>query len=145
MECIRNCRLCNKVVISQSITFTDDELVVNLPQRAYENCTKYCIIFAQSIPAETTINAPVVFTIGTDTTTTYPFLNNDCTPIYASQVRTRHLYPTRVNTGVEEGVFKYIGNCCLPSNATTTIESLPIPAAAEATGNTGSRGVKKSA
>ena len=83
-----------------------------------------------------------MFTIGTDTTTTYPFLNNDCTPIYASQVRTRHLYPTRVNTGVEEGVFKYIGNCCLPSNATTTIESLPIPAPAEATG---SKGVKKGA
>ncbi len=145
MECIRNCRLCPKLVISLGITFTDGELVVNLPQRAYENNTKYCIIFAQSIPAETTINAPVVFTIGTDTTTTYPFLNNDCTPIYASQVRTRHLYPTRVNTGVEEGVFKYIGNCCLPSNATTTIESLPIPAPTEATGDTNSKGVKKGA
>lgn len=142
MECIRNCRLCPKLIISQEITFEDDELVVNLPQRAYENCTKYCIIFAQSIPAETTINAPVVFTIGDDTDTTYPFLNGDCTPIYASQVRTRTLYPTRVNTAVEEGVFKYIGNCCLPSNATTTIESLPIPAAEAATG---SKGVKKGA
>lgn len=140
MECVKNCRLCPRFIISLDITFTDGELVVNLPQRAYENGTKYCIVLAQTIPAETVINAPVVFTIGDDTTTTYPFLNCDCTPIYASQVRKRRLYSTRVNTGVEEGVFKYIGRCCLPSNATTTIESLPIPAPAEATG---SKGVKK--
>ena len=145
MECVKNCRLCPRFIISLDITFTDGELVVNLPQRAYENGTKYCIVLAQTIPAETVINAPVVFTIGDDATTTYPFLNCDCTPIYASQVRTRTLYPTRVNTAVEEGVFKYIGRCCLPSNATTTIESLPIPAETEATGNTGSRGVKKGA
>ena len=55
-------------------------------------------------------------------------MNKDCTPIYASQVRTRRLYPTRVNTAVNSGVFKYIGNCCLPSNATTVNQSIPVTA-----------------
>lgn len=82
-------------------------------------------MIAQSIPDTTTINAPVVFTIGTDTTQ-YPFVNCNCVPIYASQVRTRRLYSTRVNTAVNSGVFKYIGKCPLPNNATTTIQSIPV-------------------
>ena len=127
MDCVKNCQLCSRFILSQSITFADDTLTVNLPAANYGNGCKYCIVLAQSIPAETTINAPVLFTIGADTTTTYPFTNKDCTPIYASQVRTRRIYPTRVNTAVESGVFKYIGKCCLPSNATTTITSLPVP------------------
>lgn len=127
-ECVQNCRLCDKFILSQTITFDGTNLVVNLPTGSYANCQKYCIVLAQAIPETTTINAPVVFTIG-DGTTLYPFLNCDCTPIYASQVRTRRLYSTRVNTAVDTGVFKYIGKCKLPSNATTTIQSLPVEAA----------------
>lgn len=126
-ECIQNCRLCDKFILSQSIVYnaTVNQLIVDLPAGNYGNCTKYCIVLAQSIPTDTTINAQVVFTIGGNQTVGYPFLNKDCTPIYASQVRTRRLYPTIVNTAVNAGVFKYIGNCCLQSNATTTINSLP--------------------
>ena len=127
-ECVQNCRLCDKFILSQTITFDGTNLVVNLPTGSYANCQKYCIVLAQAIPETTTINAPVVFTIG-DGTTLYPFLNCDCTPIYASQVRTRRLYSTRVNTAVDTGVFKYIGKCKLPSNATTTIQSLPVETA----------------
>ena len=129
MECIRNCRLCPKLILSQTITFDGTNLVVDLPANAYGNGVKYCIVFAQSIPDETTINAPVVFSIGGDTATLYPFVNQNCVPIYASQIRTRRLYPTRVATGVNEGVFKYIGDCCLPSNSTTTVQSIPVPEA----------------
>ena len=124
-ECIKNCRLCDKLVLSQTITFDGTSLVVNLPANAYQNRCKYCIVLAQAIPEETIINAPVVFTIGTGTVQ-YPFLNCDCTPIVASQIRTRRLYSTRVNTAVETGVFKYIGKCPLPSNATTVIQSIPV-------------------
>jgi hypothetical protein len=124
-ECVRNCKLCDKFILSQTITFDGTSLVVNLPANAYNNGCKYCIVFAQSIPETTTINAPVVFTIGTGTTQ-YPFVNCDCTPIYASQVRTRRIYSTRVNTAVNDGVFKYIGKCCLPSNATTLVQSIPV-------------------
>lgn len=123
-ECIKNCRLCNKMILSQSITFTGGNLVVDLPANSYGNCQKYCIVFAQTIPDTATINAPVVFTINGGTTQ-YPFVNQDCTPIYASQVRTRRIYPTRVNTAVNTGVFKYIGKCCLPSNATAVANSIP--------------------
>lgn len=124
-ECIKQCRLCDKFILSQSITFDGTSLVVNLPANAYSNGCKYCIVLAQAIPEATTINAPVVFTIGTGTTE-YPFVNCDCTPIYASQVRTRRIYATRVNTAVNDGVFKYIGKCCLPSNATTLVQSIPV-------------------
>ena len=120
-----NCKLCSRSIISQSITFNGTSLVVNLPTDNYGNKQKYCIILAQSIPDETTINAPVVFTIGTGTVQ-YPFVNNDCTPILASQVRTRRVYRTKVNTGVNDGVFKYIGDCCLPSNSTTVVDSIPV-------------------
>lgn len=128
-ECVQNCKLCDKFILSQAITFDGTNLVVNLPAGSYRNCQKYCIVLAQTIPEETTINAPVVFTIG-DGTTLYPFLNCDCTPIFASQVRTRRIYATRVNTAVDTGVFKYIGKCKLPSNATTTIQALPVEEAA---------------
>ena len=120
-----NCKLCSRSIISQSITFNGTILVVNLPNDNYGNKQKYCIILAQSIPDETTINAPVVFTIGTGTVQ-YPFVNNDCTPILASQVRTRRVYRTKVNTGVNDGVFKYVGDCCLPSNSTTVVDSIPV-------------------
>lgn len=124
MECVKNCKLCNKFILSQSITFSDGNLIVNLPQNVYGNCQKYCIVLAQSIPATTTINAPVVFTIGAGTTQ-YPFVNCDCTPVLASQVRTRRVYPTRVNTAVNSGVFKYIGKCPLPCRATVAAGSIP--------------------
>lgn len=120
-----NCKLCSRSIISQSITFNGTSLVVNLPNDNYGNKQKYCIILAQSIPDETTINAPVVFTIGTGTVQ-YPFVNNDCTPILASQVRTRRVYRTKVSTGVNDGVFKYVGDCCLPSNSTTVLDSIPV-------------------
>lgn len=125
-NCINNCKLCRKIVLSQNITFNGTSLVVNLPENSYGNCQNYCIILAQSIPDTTTINAPVVFSIGTGTVE-YPFVNCDCTPIYASQVRTRHKYKVRVNTAVNDGVFKYIGDCCLPNNATTVAQSIPAP------------------
>ena len=131
-NCVKNCRLCNNFILSQAITFDGTNLVVNLPANAYGNCCKYCIVLAQTIPETTTINAPVVFTIGSGTTT-YPFVNCNCTPIYASQVRTRRIYPTRVNTAVNDGVFKYVGKYCLPSNATTVVQSIPVEDAAAET------------
>lgn len=114
-ECIQNCKLCDKFILSQAINFDagTNLLIVDLPTGVYGNNCKYCIVLAQSIPATTTINAQVVFTIDGGTTQ-YPFLNCDCTSVYASQVRTRRIYPTRVSTAVDTGVFKYVGKCKLP-------------------------------
>lgn len=129
-NCInQNCKLCRKIVLSQAITFdaATNALIVDLPAQNYGNNCTYCIILAQPIPDTTTINAQVVFTIGGVTTTTYQFLNYDCTPIFASQVRTRTRYKTRVSTTIGTGVFKYIGNCKLPCNASIDAQSIPIP------------------
>ena len=44
-ECVQNCRLCNKFILSQSIVFnsTVNQLIVDLPAGSYGNCQKYCI------------------------------------------------------------------------------------------------------
>ena len=131
MECVKNCQLCPKFITSNSIVYnaTVNQLIVDLPASTYFNCEKKCIVLTQTIPTDTTINAQVVFTINGDATVGYPFLNKDCTPVLASQVRTRRLYPTRVNTAINSGVFKYIGNCTLPCKSDTVANSLPITTA----------------
>ena len=125
MSCINNCRLCNNLVISDAVTFADNTLTINLPSQTYQDNGKYCIVIAQTIPDTVTISSPVVFTIGTDTTTTYPFVNQCCEPVLASQVRTRRLYQARVSTSIATGVFKYIGNN-LPLPSINSASSLPI-------------------
>ena len=129
MGCCQISCLCNHIVLSQSVTFTDGNLVINLPAGAYENGEKYCLVIAQSIPTETTIAADVVITIG-DGTTTYPLVNNNCTNIQAYQLSTRTKYPTSVATNIGEGVFKLLGNinCVRCNNNGPT--ALPIQTAA---------------
>ena len=70
-KCNNVCKLCDKLVISQAVTFANGTLTVNLPAGSYGDGCVYCIVVAQTIPAATTITAPVVITIG-DGTATYP-------------------------------------------------------------------------
>ena len=123
-ECTNNCKLCKNLILSKSVTFADGVLTIDLPNINYKNCCKYCIIISQSIPEETTIYSQVVFTIDGQAQT-YPFLNKDCTPIYATQLRTRRIYPTVVNTAITSGVFKYVGNKKLPCINVQSIPTLP--------------------
>lgn len=116
MACKPICKLCNKLVISQSITFTDGNVVINLPAASYTNNEKYCIIFAQTIPTTATIGAPVVFTIGTGTEQ-YALVNKCCRPVTACGIRTRTRYSTVVETTATTAVFKMLGRpCCQPNN-----------------------------
>ena len=126
-NCINKSSFCKNLFISLVINFdaTTNTVIVDLPAGSYGNNCNYCIVFAQSIPPSATINAQVVFSIGGGTTQ-YPFVNCDCTPILASQIRTRKKYKTRVSTAVGTGIFKYIGKNCLPSNSITTIQSIPV-------------------
>ena len=71
MACKTSCKLCPHLVISNAATFANDTLTINIPAGSYQNGEKYCIVVAQSIPDTTTINAPVVITIGAGTTA-YP-------------------------------------------------------------------------
>lgn len=126
--------LCNHLVFSQAVTFTDGVLIINLPQQAYENKEKYCIVVAQDIPTETTIASTVAITIGTSDVQ-YPLVNSNCTNVNASQITTRTRYATRVFTNIQSGVFKLLANlncysCRCNQNAAP---SLPIEAAAQNT------------
>lgn len=116
MACKPVCKLCDRLVISQSVTFTGGSLVVNLPAGSYGDGCKYCIVIGQAIPAETTINAPVVITIGTGTQQ-YPLANRCCAQVMACGIRTRTRYSTVVSTSATGGTFKLLGSACpCPTN-----------------------------
>lgn len=115
MACRNTCRICNRLVISTAVAFTDGNLVITIPAGNYEDNEKYCIVIAQSIPQTTTINAPVVIQIGTGTQQ-YPLVNCSCKQITACGIRTRTKYATRVQTNSTSGVFRLIGNAsCQPN------------------------------
>lgn len=122
MSCKPVCRLCDRLVISEDVTFDGTNLVINLPAGSYNDGCKYCIVVAQAIPAATTINAPVVITIGTGTVL-YPLTNRCCAQVTACAIRTRTRYSTCVSTSATGGSFKLLGQaCCSPNNALTSID-----------------------
>lgn len=116
---MRYCRngekLCDKLVLSETVTFTGGNLVIDLPAGSYNDGERYCIIIAQTIPTTTTIAAPVVFTIGGGAVL-YPLTNRCCAQVTACGVRTRRIYSTVVSTTATGGVFKMLGEAaCSPS------------------------------
>lgn len=129
-----NCRLCDRLIISQAVTFTAPNLIINLPAGAYQNCERYCIVVAQAIPDATTINAPVFITIG-DGTELYPLNRCNGVQATASGIRTRTRYATRVSTTATGGAFRLLGKiCCYPTDNLTSIDGT-APAAAAAGGD----------
>ena len=120
--CGQTQRLCDRRIISQAVTFADDTLTINLPAGSYANGCKYCIVVAQAIPAATTINAPVVVTIG-DSTEEYPVTNQCCAQLTACSIRTRTKYPVVVATDATGGTFKVVGKvACAPNNQLAAID-----------------------
>ena len=124
MNCANVKRLCDRLIISTAVTFADGTLTINIPAGTYGNGCKYCIVIAQAIPAEATINAPVVITIG-DGTTEYDLVNCDCSPVTACSINTRTRYSVIVSTNTTTGVFKLLGR--LPcSRCADNLASLPV-------------------
>lgn len=122
MTCKPVCKLCDRLIISQAVTFADGTLTVNIPAGSYGNGCKYCIVIAQEIPAATTINAPVVITIG-DGTVQYPLTNRCCSQVTACGIRTRTKYSTTVSTSATGGTFRLIGKpSCSPDNRLNSID-----------------------
>ena len=123
MSCKNVCRLCDRLIISEAVTFTAGTgLIINLPEGSYRDGCRYCIVVAQTIPAETTITAPVFITIGAGTET-YPLNLCDCTQATACSIRTRTKYSTRVETSATTGVFRLLGKvACAPNNNLTAID-----------------------
>ena len=115
MACNNVCRICDRLIISESVTFLDGALSINIPAGSYNNGCKYCIVVAQTIPAETTITAPVVITIGTGAEE-YPLTNLGCAQVTACAIRTRTKYASVVSTSATGGAFKLLGRAaCAPS------------------------------
>lgn len=124
MSCANVKRLCDKLIVSTAVTFANGTLTINIPAGNYGNCCKYCIVVAQAIPAETTITAPVVITIG-DGTTEYSLVGCDCSPVTACAINTRTRYSVIVSTNTTTGVFKLLGK--LPcSRCVDNLASLPV-------------------
>lgn len=135
MYCQNSCKLCDNLIISQSVTVITidgtDTLVIDLPARTYGDGCKYCIVIAQTIPTTATINMPVAFSIGGVTTTVYPFVRCGCVQVTACQVRTRTRYSTCVSTNSTGGVFRSLGGLsCCPTN---NLQTLPVPTTAPST------------
>ncbi len=115
-DCGKTCQLCDRLVLSQAVTFAAGTLIINLPAGSYGDGCRYCIVVAQAIPAGTTIDAPVVITIG-DGTVEYPLTNRCCAQLTACSIRTRTKYPVVVSTSATAGTFKVLGNvACAPNN-----------------------------
>ena len=122
MSCKPVCTLCDRLVISQAVTFAGGTLTVNIPAGSYANGEKYCIVIAQTIPAAATITAPVVVTIGAGTEE-YPLTWKNCAQVTACALRTRTRYSVVVSTSATGGTFKMLGRgCCAPSNALAVID-----------------------
>ena len=117
MSCKNVCKLCDKLIISTAVTFTAGTgLVVTIPEGSYNDGCKYCLVVAQTIPAATTITAPVFIQIGTGTEL-YPVNKCDCTQVTACGIRTRTKYSMMVETSPTSGIFKLLGKpCCQPNN-----------------------------
>lgn len=126
-NCNNVCKLCSRLILSQAVTFNGTSLVINIPAGSYNDGEKYCIVVAQAIPAATTINAPVVISIGTGTVL-YPVTNRCCAQLSACAIRTRTRYAMVVSTTATGGSFKMLGRaCCAPNNALTSIDgTIPV-------------------
>lgn len=131
MACKTSCQLCRRLIISQSVTFADGVLTINIPDGTYSNGEKYCIVIAQTIPETATINAPVVITIGTGTQQ-YPLTNCNCSQVTACALRTRRRYSTVVSTSATGGTFRLLGKAsCCPDYSLTGINGTAPAAGGE--------------
>ena len=88
-------KVCDHFVVTTAVTFADGTLTLTLPDDVtYGDGNHFCIVIGQTIPAETTINAPVVAVIGTGATE-FPLLTRCGDPVVSQQVDVRRKY--RIN------------------------------------------------
>ena len=122
MACKPICRLCPKFIITQAVEYDGTNLIWTLPAGSYQRREKYCLVFAQAIPVDTTIVAPVFIRIG-DGATLYPLNKRNCAQATACSIRTRTRYSTIVTTTPTGGSFRLIGEpCCAPDNSPEAID-----------------------
>ena len=129
-NCSNQCRLCDNLIISVSVTVVGTDLVVDIPAGSYGNCDVFCIVIAQTIPDTATINMPVSISIGGDTTTLYPLVDRCGIQLVATELRTRTRYKTVVRTNATSGVFRLCNKLC--NRTVHNLTALPVPTTATA-------------
>lgn len=123
-NCKPICKLCSHFVPATSVTYASGVLTINIPAGTYNDCEKYCLVIASRIPTDAIIGAPVVITIGSDTTS-YPLLKCNGAQVVAGNLHSRYRYSTVFSTNVAGGgAFRLLGKifCCEnPSPAGVTV------------------------
>lgn len=104
-------RIDPRSVTAEAITFAAGTLTINVPQRAFNSGCPYFLRLIDEIPAETTIGADVVITIGTGTVE-YPLLTCSGTPLTAERLRSGYSYPITLVSGGTTGAFKLLAPVC---------------------------------
>lgn len=100
-------RIDPRSVTPVAVTFANDTLTINLPQRTYNSGCPYFLRLVVEIPATATIGAPVVVTIG-DGTVEYPLLDCNGVQVTVERLRTGYSYPIAVVGTNTNGAFKVI-------------------------------------
>ena len=125
MSCKPVCRICPHYIAARSVTYASGVLTINIPAGPYNNGEKYCLIVADRIPLDAIRGAPVVLTIGGDTTS-YPLLKRNGAQVVAGNLRSRYKYSTCFSTNIAGGgAFRLLGEifCCenpAPTGVTVT-------------------------
>lgn len=122
-NCKTVCRLCDRLIISNSVTVVGTDLVVDIPAGVYGSCDKFCIVVAQAIPDAATINMLVSVSIGGVTATLYPLTDKCGVQLTASEIRTRTKYSTNVVTTATGGSFRIMSRIC--NRDDNTLPALP--------------------
>lgn len=121
MNCYKILRIDPRSITPVAVTFAADTLTINLPQMSYNVGGVYFLRLTEPIPDATTINAPVVITIG-DGTVTYPLLSKCGGQVTAASLRSGYSYPVTVVSG-NGGAFKVLDKLwCAPVNAITSVD-----------------------
>lgn len=128
MACKSVCRLCDRLVLSQDVTFADGTLTINIPEGSYNNGCKYCIVVSRTVPTTTTRDAPVVITIGTGTEQ-YPLVDRCCAQVTEREIESRTKYSTCVSTTPTGGTFRLLGKSRPRRNNNLTSINGTAPAA----------------
>ena len=108
--CRDSCKVCKRLLFSESVTVAGTDLVVAIPEFFnVSDCGKFCLVITQNLPDTATVNLPVVVTVGDDTTT-YPLV--DCTglQVTASMLSVRCRYPVKATTNGVSAAFKILKN-----------------------------------
>lgn len=100
-------RIDPRSVTPVEVTFADDTLTINLPARSYNSGIPYFLRLLDPIPAETTIGAEVVITIG-DGTVEYPLLDCNGVQVTAERLRSGYSYPVAVVSSGANGAFRLL-------------------------------------